>query len=76
MPRVTIKGQITIPKDIRNRFGFLPGMNVDVIAEDNKVVLVKSRRENKFMKWLGRGRGQDKQSIDFMVDQIRGRTDE
>ncbi len=76
MPRVTIKGQVTIPKDIRNRFGFLPGMEVEVIAEGNRVVLVKSRRENKFMKWLGRGVHQDKQGIDLVVDKLRGRTDE
>lgn len=76
MPRITIKGQITIPKDIRKKFGFLPGMDVDIVAEGNKVVLVKNRHENKFMKWLGSGRDQDKQSIDFMVDQLRGRIDE
>lgn len=76
MPRVTIKGQITIPKDIRNRFGFLPGMEVDVIADGNKVLLVKSRRENKFMKWLGRGAQQEKQGVDLIVDQLRGRIDE
>ena len=31
MPKVTIKGQITIPQDIRNRFGFLPGIEVDIV---------------------------------------------
>lgn len=42
MPRITSKGQITIPQDIRRKFGFLPGMEVDVIAEVNKVLIIRS----------------------------------
>ena len=76
MPRITSKGQITIPQDIRNKFGFLPGMEVDVIAEGNKALIVRSRRENKFMNWLGRGKRRSKIEIDQMVEEIRGRFDE
>jgi len=28
MRKITVKGQITIPKEIRKKFGFLPGMDV------------------------------------------------
>ena len=76
MPRITSKGQITIPQDIRNKFGFFPGMEVDVIAEGNKALIVKSRRENRFIKWLGRGQRMRKMEADQVVDEIRGRTDE
>jgi len=76
MPRITSKGQITIPQDIRNKFGFFPGMEVDVIAEGNKALIVKSRRENRFLKWLGRGQRMRKMEADQVVDEIRGRTDE
>lgn len=76
MPRITSKGQITIPQDIRNKFGFMPGMEVEVIAEGNKALIVKSRRENIFMKWLGRGKRKSKMEADQMVDEIRGRCDE
>jgi AbrB family looped-hinge helix DNA binding protein len=75
MPKITTKGQITIPQEIRNKFSFLPGTEVDVIAEGNKVLLVKSRRENTFMKWLGRGKRPSRQGIDITVNQLRGRTD-
>ncbi len=75
MPRITSKGQITIPQEIRNRFGFLPGMDVEVIIEDSKALIVKSRRENQFMKWLGRGKRRNRQRIDHKIDQLRGRTD-
>ena len=76
MPRITSKGQITIPQDIRNMFGFLPGMEVDVIAEGNKALIVKSRRENRFIKWLGRGKRRSKREADYMIEEIRGRSDE
>jgi len=76
MPRITSKGQITIPQDIRNKFGFLPGMEVDIIAEGDKALIVKSRRENRFMNWLGRGKQRRRKEIDRMVDEIRGRSDE
>lgn len=75
MPKITSKGQITIPQNIRNRFGFIPGMDVEIIIEGNKAFIVKSRDENKFMKWLGRGGKQSKTSTDHRIDQIRGRTD-
>ncbi len=76
MPRITSKGQITIPQDIRNKFGFLPGIEVDIVTEGNKALIVKSTRENMFLKWLGRGKLRQKKDIDLMVSKIRGRTDE
>lgn len=76
MPRITSKGQITIPRDIRDRFGFLPGTEVDVVAEGDKALIVKSRRENIFLKWLGRGASRRKEDIDLWVDELRGRVDE
>ncbi|MEW6667748.1 MAG: AbrB/MazE/SpoVT family DNA-binding domain-containing protein [Thermodesulfobacteriota bacterium] len=76
MSRVTSKGQITIPQNIREKFGFVPGAEVEVIVQDGRVVVVKSRHENPFMKWLGRGKRRNKRRVDTMIDQIRGRTDE
>lgn len=76
MPKITSKGQVTIPQDIRNKFGFLPGMDVEIIVENNKPIIVKSRDENRFMKWLGRKVKKSRVSVDHMVDQLRGRTDE
>jgi AbrB family looped-hinge helix DNA binding protein len=76
MPKITSKGQITIPQDIRNKFGFLPGVEVDIVPEDNKALIVKSARENMFLKWLGRGKPRNKKDIDLLVHKLRGRTDE
>jgi len=41
MPKITSRGQITIPQDIRNKFGFLPGIEVDIVAEGDKALILK-----------------------------------
>jgi len=42
--RITSKGQVTIPQDIRDRFGLLPETEVDFIVKGNAIQLVKSKR--------------------------------
>ncbi len=39
--RVTEKGQVTIPKEIRDRLGIVPGSEVDFVASDNGALLVR-----------------------------------
>lgn len=58
--RVSSKGQITIPQEIRERFGFLPDTEVEFRVEGNAVRLVKAK--------AGRGssRGQS------VVSRLRG----
>jgi AbrB family looped-hinge helix DNA binding protein len=41
--RITSKGQVTIPQDIRERTGLLPDTEVDFIVEEAGVRLVKVR---------------------------------
>ena len=40
--RITSKGQVTIPQEIRERFGLLPDTEVDFVAKGNSVRIVKS----------------------------------
>jgi AbrB family looped-hinge helix DNA binding protein len=42
--RVTSKGQVTIPADIRERFGFLPDSEVDFVVEGDTVRIVRAAR--------------------------------
>ncbi|OAQ19791.1 AbrB/MazE/SpoVT family DNA-binding domain-containing protein [Thermosulfurimonas dismutans] len=42
--RITSKGQVTIPKKWREKFGFLPGTEVEFIPEEGGLKLVKKRR--------------------------------
>lgn len=39
MPRITVKGQVTIPKEIREHFGVKSGDLVDFILKEDKVYL-------------------------------------
>jgi AbrB family looped-hinge helix DNA binding protein len=39
--RVTSKGQVTIPQDIRRRLGVEPGSEVDFVVEGDEVRLVR-----------------------------------
>ena len=39
--RVTSKGQVTIPQDIRRRLGVEPGSEVDFVVDDDAVRLVR-----------------------------------
>ncbi len=55
--RVTSKGQVTIPQDVRRRLGIEPGSEVDFEVDDDAVRLVR-RTE-------GHGAG--------LVQQMRGR---
>jgi AbrB family looped-hinge helix DNA binding protein len=58
--RITAKGQVTIPAEIRQRFGFLPDTEVEFIADDSGVRLVRAERP-------GHSRG------DHVVARLRGR---
>lgn len=40
--RVTSKGQVTIPKDVRDALGIGPGSDVGFREEEGKIVLVKN----------------------------------
>ena len=41
--RITSKGQVTIPQEIRERFGLLPDTEVEFVATRNAVRIVKSK---------------------------------
>jgi len=41
--RVTSKGQVTIPRDVRKRLGITPGSEVDFQLDEKGVRLVRAR---------------------------------
>lgn len=53
---VSEKGQVTVPKAIRERLGLRPGSLIEFRAEDGKLVGTKAVPEDVFRKWRGRGR--------------------
>ncbi len=44
--RVTTKGQVTIPQDIREKLGIFPSVEVDFIEEKGRVYIVKKKGEH------------------------------
>jgi AbrB family looped-hinge helix DNA binding protein len=44
--RITSKGQVTIPQDIREKAGLLPGTDVEFVYEDGVVRLKKAPTDN------------------------------
>ena len=45
--RVTVKGQVTIPQDIREKLGISPADEVDFIEENGRVYLLKKKGRHK-----------------------------
>ncbi len=70
--KVTIKGQVTIPQNIRRKLGITPYTEIDFIEEDDRVYLVKRRgKENirgKFSKLRGLA------TVDMTTDEIMALT--
>lgn len=56
--RVTTKGQVTIPQEIRDKFGMGPSSEVDFVEEEGRVYLVKTvdvakRQGTRFRRYRG-----------------------
>jgi AbrB family looped-hinge helix DNA binding protein len=76
--RITTKGQVTIPQDVRERAGLMPGTDVEFIIEAGTVRLVKSTktssrstRGQKLVESL-RARGDFRMTTDEVVALMRG----
>jgi AbrB family looped-hinge helix DNA binding protein len=73
--RVTIKGQVTIPQQIRGRHGFLPGTEVQFVDDDGVVRLVKVGDEptrGRALVARMRGRAQTRLNTDEIMALTRG----
>jgi AbrB family looped-hinge helix DNA binding protein len=53
MSRLTSKGQVTIPKSVRDRLGLQPGDEVEFIETPEGVRVRRRRQENPFERWIG-----------------------
>ena len=71
--RVTSKGQITIPKEVRERLGLRPGDEVEFVEDADGMRLQKEVAESPFGQYRGyleKLRGCDP---DEFVEEMRGR---
>lgn len=77
--RVTEKGQVTIPKEIRDRLGIVPGSEVEFIAKDDAALLVKVKENSlqirNFEEWAASVEGLldlDGMTTDEYMEWLRG----
>jgi antitoxin PrlF len=75
--RITSKGQVTIPKGIRDEFGLLPGTEVEFVADSGDVKVRKMKggrtRGQEIVEHLKRASGGDiKMSTEEIMRLTRG----
>lgn len=68
---VSEKGQVTIPKRIRDQLGLRPGTLVEFRAEKGHLIGTKAVAEDVFRKWRGRGKLPGGRSTDAYLRQAR-----
>jgi len=75
--KVGERGQVTIPKEIRDKFGLEPETEVEFHVADGSIVLKKAPKKLKLDKWRGRcGNSFTKlgyPSVDKFIEDVRGR---
>ncbi len=71
--RVTERGQVTIPKKLRDRLGIRPGQTVDFRQEEGQIVLTKGASADPLDAWFGVL--SEPRPTDALVDELRGRAD-
>jgi len=72
--KVTTKGQVTIPRHVRERLGIVPRTEVDFKEEDGRFYIVKTSKTgktNKFTKF--RGIASSQMSTDEILQLTRDR---
>jgi AbrB family looped-hinge helix DNA binding protein len=71
--RVSARGQITIPKEVRKDLGLRPGDEIEFVKQNGNFVLRKYFAENPFAKWRGYLKELAGRDSDSVVDEMRGR---
>lgn len=71
--RITSKGQVTIPKDVRDRLGLRPGDEIDLVEDAGGYRLSKHVPASPFRKYRGYLKSLAGQDPDQLVDEMRGR---
>ena len=70
--KVSEKGQITIPKKVREQLGIRTGTVLEVSAAAGRLVAVKQEQQDPFHKWRGKGSLPGGLSADEYLQRTRG----
>ncbi len=71
------RGQVTIPKDLREKFGLKPETEVEFQVVNNSILLRKKPRKLALARWKGRCRKSFAElryaRVDEFIQDVRGR---
>ena len=70
--KVTSKGQVTIPKEVREKLGVRPGEAVGSEEKDGVLITTKAATKSPFDKWVGRLTHLKGKRSDDLVKEARG----
>jgi antitoxin PrlF len=70
--KVTSKGQVTIPKRVREKLGVQPGEDVGFEEKDGVIFIKKALTKSPFDKWVGKLKHLKGQRSDDLVRDVRG----
>ena len=72
--KITSKGQLTLPKAIRERLGVGAGDEVEFVEENGRTVIRKKRpRKSPLDKWMGALKHLKGRTSDEVFRELRGR---
>ena len=69
---VSEKGQVTIPKPIRDDLGLEAGSVLAFAEDEGRIIVTKILQENPISAWRGRGILPAGRSVDEYLDLVRG----
>ena len=70
--KIMERGQLTIPKKYRDRYGITPGVELDILPKEEGLLIVKKKMEkNPFREVYGILR--NKGNTDTVIEEMRGR---
>jgi AbrB family looped-hinge helix DNA binding protein len=70
--KMTSKGQITVPKAVRERLGLVPGDELEFVDEGEQLVIRRHDEDSRFARYRGFLKHLQGQDPDEMLSDMRG----
>lgn len=70
--KLTSKGQLTVPKEVRDKLGVQPGEYLSFEEKNGIFYVKKSLKKSPFDKWVGMLKTRKTQKTDAIIKDLRG----